>query len=636
MSALISLLPKLAVFVLAVAIGASGAYIGAAVLTDRGPASAAGELPEFVLAGAETPGEDGPSLAAFDLVENGTGGTALEALPPADLALAAASLLDAEPLAPVSPAGFPRIQPQTQFDGGPFQNVNCTLAAGAMLARLGYGIVTTGSILRTLQDDQDGGTGLDDLAVALWRGYGVSFKSGMLRPAQLKSLLGAGYGAVIAGNYGRIPVALRLQKNFTNPHAIYVDGYYPGDAKRGIPEAYYVIDPIGRPSHGYRGDWWPASVVDDFGTALGGGSRILSTWGYPPGGIPPDVIDPDVLPIPPSGGGGSSPGATPGPGETPMIVDEPGDTPVEPVPAPPAIDGAATVDGLDVQPDLEFCLLEPKPALCPDGIEGIFELDPPPIFELPFGPTVKVVFVDSDRPNVALVGFTVDPPGPATVKFWEADGTPAEIRGPTAMSALNILGKTMLVARLDVLASTTYRFQAVAGNGLFTGQSSVGTFTTGGGVVAFDVALSAVASPVFSLGTGLSPYVRLAPDAYAQPLLQLGALGSTACLERADFGGTGYCLEPRSPVPSICTRAQVTYELAGVPADAVLVRAFPVESGVLPDGDPTLAGVLEAEGPAGSGAVSVGCLASGLAYHVVLDAVGDSGGVLAVRTVTVP
>jgi hypothetical protein len=37
-SALLSLLPKLAVFVLAVAIGASGAYIGAAVLSERTPA----------------------------------------------------------------------------------------------------------------------------------------------------------------------------------------------------------------------------------------------------------------------------------------------------------------------------------------------------------------------------------------------------------------------------------------------------------------------------------------------------------------------------------------------------------------------------------------------------------------------
>jgi hypothetical protein len=46
--------------------------------------------------------------------------------------------------------------------------------------------------------------------------------------------------------------------------------------------------------------------------------------------------------------------------------------------------------------------------------------------------------------------------------------------------------------------------------------------------------------------------------------------------------------------------------------------------------------VLEADGPAPSGEVSVGCLASGLTYHVVLDAVGDDRGILASKDVTVP
>ena len=34
-----------------------------------------------------------------------------------------------------------------------------------------------------LQDDQDGGTGLNDLATALWRGYGITPPSGLIRPA---------------------------------------------------------------------------------------------------------------------------------------------------------------------------------------------------------------------------------------------------------------------------------------------------------------------------------------------------------------------------------------------------------------------------------------------------------------------
>src|SRR6478752_10429999 len=167
-----------------------------------------------------------------------------------------------------------------------------------MLARLDRGIVTSGTVMRGLQDDQDGGTGLNDLDTALFRGYGVTFPYGLLRPKQLKDLLASGYGAVVQGLYGEIPGPIRLQKNFTGGHAIYLDGYYPGNPARGIPEAYYVIDPLGRPHGGYQGDWWPASIVDDFALAWGG-TRIAAMWAFPPGGVPPDVVGPDVLPIPP-------------------------------------------------------------------------------------------------------------------------------------------------------------------------------------------------------------------------------------------------------------------------------------------------------------------------------------------------
>ena len=176
-----------------------------------------------------------------------------------------------------------------------------------MIARLAFGIVTSGSTLRTLQDDQEGGTDLNDLNQALWRGYGVTLPTGFLRPDQLKDLLAKGYGAVIQGEYGKIPRGLRLQKDFLGGHAIYLDGYYPGNPDKGIPEAYYVIDPLGHPHSGYEGDWWPASVVDDFATAFGGGTHIPAMWAYPPGGVPPQVKDPHVEPIPHGGG----PAATP-------------------------------------------------------------------------------------------------------------------------------------------------------------------------------------------------------------------------------------------------------------------------------------------------------------------------------------
>ncbi len=155
--------------------------------------------------------------------------------------------------------GFPRVVPITQFDGGPLQNSNCTMAAGAMLARLGFGIVATGSQLRALQPDQEGGTSLADLEVAIER-YGVSFSRAPISALQLRALLYAGAGAVIQGIYGVVPVDLRLQKDFTSGHAIYLDGFRPASADG--PAAFYVIDPLGP---GYRGGWWPADVVEAFG-----------------------------------------------------------------------------------------------------------------------------------------------------------------------------------------------------------------------------------------------------------------------------------------------------------------------------------------------------------------------------------
>jgi len=600
--------------------------------------------PDFVLVG-DTPAEP----VAFDLstpAPSASPPALIAGLPAPDLSLAASALLGGDPVAPpVKPLGFPRVDPITQFDGGPFQGSNCTLASGAMLARLGFGIVTTGSILRTLQDDQDGGTGLDDLQTALWRGYGVSIHTGLLRPPQLKALLTHGFGAVIQGVYGYIPRQIRLQRSFEGPHAIYVDGYYPGGG--GIPEAYYVIDPIGRPNSGYQGEWWPASIVDAFGTAFGGG-RIPAAWVFPPGGIPPEVTGPDVVPLPPSGDHGpavtpapsGSPSASPSgsPGASPAPSGEPGDE-TPPGPSGPYLDGDVTIAGVDLSPVLVYCLLQPLPPDCPGGVPGVFEV--PPV-DLPIvlpGPEVSVTFVDSDAPNVALVGFTVTPSGaPADVRFWEADGSPATLHGASSISSFTLLGQQMFVARLDVLASTDYHFQVVAGDGLAATVTPVGSFTTGQGVTRFEVALSAASSPTFGLGTGFSPYLHLAPGAYAQPLLPILGSAPVGCTGTADYGGRAYCLGLRDPsvAPATCTRATVTYEVAGIDAEGMLVRAFPTEDGTLPDGTGTLAGVLEADGPVGAGEVSIGCLASGMSYAIVLDAVGDDGGPLAGQVVTVP
>ena len=189
------------------------------------------------------------------------------------------------------PTGYPRVPPITQFDDGPLATANCTMASGAMLARLGYGIVTTGSQLRTLQPDQEGGTSIADVQIAI-ESWGVSFSQGAISPLQLRALTYAGAGAVLQVDYGKIPVALRLQADFTGGHAIYLDGFRPTGTDG--PAGYYVIDPLGPTWSGYRGAWWPADVVEAAALAFGGGSAYTA-WAFP-GGTAPE----HPAPLPPS------------------------------------------------------------------------------------------------------------------------------------------------------------------------------------------------------------------------------------------------------------------------------------------------------------------------------------------------
>jgi hypothetical protein len=319
---------------------------------------------------------------------------------------------------------------------------------------------------------------------------------------------------------------------------------------------------------------------------------------------------------------------------------EPGDLTVFDPVLDPILAGDVTLGGFDFDPHLLVCLLPPVPPGCPGGVEGVFEIPEIGLPPIPLGPEITVHAVDAATPGTAIVAFSLDPPGaPADVRFWEADGTPAVVQGASSMSSLTLFGDTLIIARLDVMAATAYHFQVVAGDGLIAAASAVGSFTTADGVVAFDVSLASTAAPVFELGTGLSPYLHLAPGGLAPPLIRLDGAAPAGCTGTADFGGLDFCLalaDPATLPVASCTRAQVSYELAGLTGTGVLIRAFPTEDGVLPDGTETLAGVLEADGPLESGDVGVGCLASGLSYAIVLDVVGDDRGPLAGEVVAVP
>ncbi len=650
MSRIASLLPRLILFAVSALLSAFVASVLVNATANNAPVSSVSEAPAYLLAGPETPsGTNVP--VAFNEAPAGTPAP-LPTLSPAELQAVAQQLIGAQPVKWVNPTGFPRVTPISQFDGGPLQSYNCTMASGAMLARLATGIVTDGSTLRSLQAKQAGGTSLNDLAQALWHGYGVSYDYGLVSLSSLKALLKAGYGAVAQGVYAAVPPSLRLQKDFTGGHAIYLDGYYPGNAATKTPEAYYVIDPLGRPWAGYEGDWWPASAVDQFLTAFTGTDRASAMWAYPPGGTPPAVVNPDVLPMPPDP-------PAPAPGESlppapsaPASAEASASPSVSPsgstLPGPvfsfnPILSGnipvhlgliqtvtGASQAGAKVIPVFDLCVLSPKPPGCPAGLPATVTLKVVPGPLPPPGPAIDVLFVDSPSSDMAIVGYTVNPSASSDVRFWTATGSPAVVQSASAMTTVQINGKSVIVARLDVQAATEYRFQVVAGSGLFTAVSPLGSFTTGAGVAQFDVTVGSAPSPSLALGAGLSPYLHMAQGAYVPPILPLPSAGS-ACSSTGTFNGIPFCLVPQlNLAPPACTTAKVAYALSGLDVTGIIVRAYPE------GGQGGVGGVVEASGPAPSGSLDVGCLGSGLTYTVALYAQGDDHGVLAQRTISVP
>jgi hypothetical protein len=621
-----TILTRLGLFAGTAAVGAILTFGVTEIMKPAGLTSTAGARPDVV----STPDSSSvpelaskPVFAAFSIV---TG--APQPVPSADPALlqiVAAEQPDPEPNA----NGIPRVAPVSQFDGSPLQGTNCNLAAGAMLARLGWGIVTTGGILRTLQNDQQGGTDLGDLGTALWRGYGVAPSWGAITSAQLRRLVGAGYGAVVHGLYGVFQPPQNLQPSFKGPHAIYVDAFYPGSSN--TPAAYYVIDPLHKPGSGYRGEWMPAALVEAFAQGLGGPSgRIVAAWAFPAGGTPPVITD--IGPLPTSGGITPQPGEPPpDPADPPVtLTTEPGDTTVELAPTPPTIDGTVTVGGTKI-PKLDVCVILPKPVACPGGIIGRYGSRIPIRLGSLF-PTIDIRFVDSTKPNLVLVGFTISSSAPADVLYWKVDGSGGVLSAGSFSSISLPGGQPVLVARLETVAATAYRFQVVAG-GIIGAKSAVGAFTTGAGLKALDLGLTVIDQPRMGIDLDAPIYSRLLTDRLAPPVLPCtdGTAGTRILL-----GGRLHCLAPaEAPAPPSCVAVKVGYELVGL-SGQVAVRATPGVTAVRADGASAEEAVIEALGSPGADEVTLGCLTPGIGYVVTLDILGDPLGPLATRKVTVP
>ena len=115
MSRLIALLPKLAVFVVAMVVGGSIAYVVASAANRPQLVPTAGDAPDFKLTHV-----DSGTVAAFDLIDAPQTAVVLPAMAGGDLTAAADALLDDPPPPGTTPLGFPRVPLVSQFDGGPF------------------------------------------------------------------------------------------------------------------------------------------------------------------------------------------------------------------------------------------------------------------------------------------------------------------------------------------------------------------------------------------------------------------------------------------------------------------------------------------------------------------------------------
>lgn len=149
----------------------------------------------------------------------------------------------------------------TQFDGSPYANGNCNMAAGAMLFEVQTGRMTSGAMLRRWSGARTRGTNLGDLARAFRReGQSIDTRENMAW-ASFSREVRSGRSAVVQGWYGHLPRKHVLQGGFTTAHSVFVLGY-SRHALRG-EGGFYVMDPLG--SGSYDGHWWSRQTLRRFG-----------------------------------------------------------------------------------------------------------------------------------------------------------------------------------------------------------------------------------------------------------------------------------------------------------------------------------------------------------------------------------
>lgn len=172
-----------------------------------------------------------------------------------------------------------RLQHITQLDGSAYSQLNCTMAAGAMMGHTLGTQGLTGADLRAKTGDRVGGTTLLQAKYALEQSgvNGLRYKDGLAYD-KFKQNVKQGATVMLSGYLGNMAKYGFNNGGWNANHTVYVARY---DPKKG----YLILDPaINR--KGYKGQWFSEAAIRAFawtGTGLGSYSRNGSVLMAPRG-----------------------------------------------------------------------------------------------------------------------------------------------------------------------------------------------------------------------------------------------------------------------------------------------------------------------------------------------------------------
>lgn len=162
-----------------------------------------------------------------------------------------------------------------QLTGTKLARFNCNMAASAVAAdRYSLGAINVSAdTMRARSGDTEGGTTIEAAATAL-SSFGITLNvydaTDGATLGNMWDFIDRGHGVIVHGDYDRIPVSLRGDKEFEGLHSVYVQEHDENDKRIKVWDS--VDDGrIDQPS-GTRAPkgplWWPTSVLDAYAAAF--------------------------------------------------------------------------------------------------------------------------------------------------------------------------------------------------------------------------------------------------------------------------------------------------------------------------------------------------------------------------------